>query len=541
MMDAKSLASSILSHGNLPIPGEVASELLSMVPSDEVPNSLLNFGEFSGEAAISVAKSSPQKAKIIAGNTTDPNLQRALLELPHSHDVVLNEMVRNNKVQDESLLMDIHKLVWEDQVHSAAYKQIRDSIVRFVPLGYALDFLVARETRGYPLQSVGFRTGQALARGEFWVLERIDAISKSHAESKDPSNFEKFVDEVGRSLAREGSIEHVLDILTRAESVLHPKHADRLSMSVLRGSPVVDEKLLEFCFKYLPTPDEFLEYQLRIAAARHGGYLPVAPSELTYMRSPYTIGALRLLAVTYPGAMLNAVNELDPTTEHCSEILDLALDSNLHSLAHALLSKNSVKATTENSVNLSPLTAAQFHKVLEVYENGAHVSRSDSSRPALSSFPAARSIPKDASIDDVVRLLRLSANAPEVIHAIYAPPVSGSISYYPTGDEMRVLLASLTDMGRLEVMSKVLNTWSYCAHPNHTAPKPEHFDEVVAVIMDSVPASAVAADRQGAAYITHVFNANFGSDVEKWRHALGLVATALVPLSKVVSATKRLY
>lgn len=538
-MDAQSLALSILQAGNLPIPGEVAAELLSMVPTEKIPNSLLNFGEFSGEAAVFAAKSSPQKAKLVAGNTTDVRIQRALLGTLHVRDIALDAMLQNKKVSDPDLLVELHKQVWEEQASNHAYSRSREAIATCAPLRCILDFLATTPgLRGYPMHAVGARIGTELASGELWPLEYLDKISEAQSSSKDPREFENLLSQVGRTLAYSSGPEDLVEVLRATESRISARLVDIVAMAVLAGAKVVDKALLEFFLKYLPTPELFHEFQLRSASSHYAGTPPVAPRELLRRDPPYTFEALCRLAEVHPGALFEVLSGLHADSDHRSEIIDLALDSGLSVLAHALLGKNTTMGARSNVSVLSP---EQFHLALEVFENGTFVDKQPRRKPEISSFAAARAIPRGAAVEDVVRMFRLCSNAAEAFAHLYSMgPSWEAITYQPTVKDVRILVESLDVTARHALVCSMLGMWSDHSHPNTTRRRPKGFESVVSVIMDSVPAATLAAESGAPSYVAHVFTQAFGSDTEKWRHGLGLLPTATVPLSKVVSATKRL-
>jgi hypothetical protein len=538
-MDATSLALSILHAGNLPIPGEVAAELLSMVQTDKVPNSLLNFGEFSGEAAVAVAKSSPQKAKLVAGNTTDVQVQRALFETPHIQDEALTAMLHNKKVSDEALLIDIHTLVWEERISVHRYAEVRTNVAAAAPIRFALEFLADKPgLRGYPMFAIGNRVGALLARGEFWPVEFIGKIAEAQSSSKDPKEFEQFLSQIGRTLATNATPDQVLVALNYVESNLKPVLTDAIAMASLVAAPVVDAHMLEFYLKYLPDAELFREFQYKQMSSHYSGPPSVAPRELLRRQSPYTIEAIRLLAQVHPGALLEVVSELHVDSEHRSEIVDLVLGTNLCILAHALLGKQSTMGGRSNATTLTP---EQLHKAVEVYENGLFIERASRPRPEIPAFAAARAIPQGAAIEDVVRLLHLCTSVSEAFYHFYdMGPSWNAISYQPTVDDVRTLLAASDEATKLALMHTALRLWKDHIHPASTRKRPDGFESVVSTIVDSVPASTLAADPSGPSFIAHVFTERFGKNAEYWHHGLGLVPTSSVPLSKVVSAARRM-
>jgi hypothetical protein len=529
------LTRSILSAGLIPIPGPVAAALLSTIPDDEVPNALLNSSGFSGDKAFAVAKTSKAKAKLIAANTTDPVLQRRLFECLRTQDVAMAAMLTARAVTDPDLLIEMHELVWGDRYLASEYRVARDMIVHDVPLGYQLRFLAElAPDRSYPTETVARRIGAALAEGETYPLDLFELIFARFG-PRQVTASQNFISAAARVLARDSNPSDLTGRLRTIEDRLEPSVADTLILETASSAREVDAELLEMQLARIETPEQFDQYQRTCLDSSYTGHIDQAPRSLVTRGKTYTVEALERLAATFPGALRGHLEDLTVEQDNAGSVIDIALDTGRCDLAHVLLNRS---ATRAGSTNRTPLTAAQFHRAVEVFRDGTFIERPHK-RPQLDAEGAARAIPADADTSDVAALLQLVDHAGTCLVKVISDD-DQAIGYVPTPDVFAQLLSNVNEQQRLIVMAAALRVWAFRSHPDAQSPLVDEAARRIDVAVDAVPASEVAASSDGVRYIAHAFNDAFGEDVDRWLSALGLTQRATVCLSKVISASKRL-
>lgn len=536
-MDSTKLTLNILSAGNTPIPGVVATELLSMVPSDMVPNSLLNFGTFEGPNAAKVAKSCQKKAKLIAANTVDQDVHRAVFEALLVQVPGMNAGLQARNITDTELLIDIHQLVWEDRISASDYENARTWIIDVVPLEYQLEYLVESPVQSrYELSKVGSRIGSALLAGDFGCLRHVDAIAERYLTPTTDTRTKDLLRAIGYKLAFSADIDVMLAATEAIEDHLEPKWADEVVTSMCERAKVLDERLLIKVLKYLPTPAEFRDAQMRSIASHYTGSVMQAPRELLGRDLRFTMPALHLLAENFPAALVETLSHLAMNDPNRHEIIDLALESNLVVLAHELLRPAKFAGSTTHAT-MSP---DQFHRAIGVYQTGRLIQRKNTEKPEIRMSASAHAIPQGADPDDVIELLSMVKDPEVLFDRWFSTHGSDPLSYQPNDEEIERLLSALDPTTRLNVLNTTLHHWAYLTGGKVDPDIEPALAARIHLVAQSVSACDLASLRNGPRYLAHVLSYEFGDNIEQWRIALGLLPTATVPLSAVITAAKRL-
>lgn len=533
-MDFHELIQKILSAGNCPIPGEVATELLAIAHPDDLPNSLLNFDGFSGDGQLAVARSSQVKAKLVAANTSDQEVHRALFEMLKAGDLVGPEVVACSKVDDGQLLVDIHRLVWEDHVGDRRFEKIRNEVLTRVPLEYQLEYVAHRyEGRNYPLAEVGHRIGTELASGGFWALEYATIILTKHSGSRQSVSGERVAESIGRSLAHRSSSRKVMEVLTELKKSLEPKWYDRVLRAAYFWIEVVDDDLLAEMLSTLPSPEDFKVEQERMASK--GGRVYFAPVALSRSNRMFTIPALRRLASTFPAELAETIRSAAYEPGDIGEILEISASCDHPLVASAMLTRrwDGVNAPTR-------LTARQFKAAVKTLTSHKGAVTPNYGQKTIPSSVAAWAIPADASREDVAALLGNLSQPDEVLYELYSTQLSNAAVYRPSVPDFVYLFENLSEENRIKAAFALLRLWRYYSHKDEAHRTPEGFNAVFAAVVSTIPVCDLLRQSDGPKYLAHVLAENFGTDKGSWITALSLAAKSKAPLSKVLKAARRL-
>lgn len=533
-MNFHELVQKILSAGNCPIPGEVATELLSIANPDELPNSLLNFDSFTGDKQLAVARSSRSKAKLIAANTSDQEVHRALFEMLKAGDLVGPEVIVCAKVYDEQLLVDIHRLVWEDQPGDRRFEKIRSEVLTRVPLEHQLEYIAHRyEGRNYPLAEVGYRIGNELASGGLWALEYVKLILTKHSGTRQSVSEEKFIESVGRSLARHSSGPQTMKVLMEMKKSLEPKWYDRALRAAYFWIEVVDDDLLSEMLSTLPSPEEFkAEQELKASKGEQVYYAPVALSRSNRM---FTMSALRRLASTFPAELAETIRSASYESGDIGEILEIAASCESPLVASAILTRrwDGVNAPTR-------LTAGQFKAAVRTLISHKETVVPRYGQKTIPSTVAAWVIPADADRVDVAALLGNLARPDEVLYELYSTQLSNAAVYRPSASDFVYLFESLPEETRRNAAFALLRLWRYYSHKDEAHRTPEGFNAAFAAAVSTVPVCDLLQQSDGPKYLAHVLAETFGTNKDSWIAALALAAKSKAPLSKVLKAARSL-
>lgn len=530
-MKPHELAQKILSAGNTPIPGPVATELLSACPDAGLPWSFLNFGEFSGDRLAAVARSSPAKARMVAANTSDPAVLSALLDEPIRFADSLAVMLRENNVSDPEMLCEIHRLVWESSDSSPAQDAARMEIATRVPVEYQLEFLSTRCTvSNYPLDEAGVRIGKALAYDERLVALLGSVIEHFTADRWLVSRLDSFASRIGQGL---GSVatSHVasarLSALRPVFDAKRPEVYDRMLRETYRLCPLVDVDLLGLMLERVDSPENFNARQLSLAG-QGGGFAENYPSHLARMDKPFTRSALVEVSRVYPALLADVVSRGAYDLEDSLFLLDLASRTCNVRVASAMLTR------VWDSSGSTRLTPGQFSSAVATL-----AAAPTSDRPRLTPF-LVQAVPEGAEVSAVAELVAMMSNPSDFFYHRFSGTTAGRMMYDPSREDAEALFARMTLTERCFSVSKLLHIWAFTSHPgNKSGPDPV-LVEVLSAGADSIPVYELAHMSEGPKYLAHVFVAEFGSDPVKWLDAIALAASATVPLPKVVSAIHKL-
>lgn len=522
-VNSSTLAEKLLGVGNVPFGRSVAVELLSTVPGDHLPNHLINSAPFNGPDAIKVALSSTAKARIIAANTTDAQVQRALFTHENTRVVGVNAMLEEGHVEDEDLLDDIHQLVWETDVDNAAYISARHKIVHYVPVATLVRFLTTSPAAcSYDVAAAGRRIGRAIADHDRSAVPSIDPIARALGTLESRRNIsEDFLSGVGHGLAwatRDGALSDHLCVI---DSTVERKHGDVIIPAAVTRAAHIDARSLGmYIARGTGTPSQ-VSAMLRLVSGR-----------LSY-------DAIETLAQTYPGALLTTVERLSPNDGRYGAVVDIALSANRWDLAFAVVNRQPQVGETKGS-NLS---VEQFRRAIDLCQTGEFYDEGTRARAEVHETVMAAAIPREATVSDVLAAMRVVKRRDAFVSQFVCPRSSERVQWTVTASDMTEMIGELTRSERTTVQKNVLHSWCYYTlggDRDDILDVPEHLEAVVSVVANSVPARELTDSRDGILYIGRTLVAALGDDVPSWRTAMGLIPHADVPLDAVINAARRL-
>jgi len=509
----------------------VATELLSSCPDADLPKSFLNFGGFSGDRLAAVARTSPVKARLVAANTSDPEVLSALLDEPLRFADSLAVMLRENNVSDPEMLCEIHRLVWESSDSSPEYDAVRTEIASRVPLEYQLEFLSTRCTASnYPLDKVGVRIGNALANDERIVALLGSVIERFTAHRWLVSRLDKFASRIGQGLGS-AATSHVastrLSALRPVFDAKQPEAYDHMLRETYRLCPLVDVDLLGLMLERVESPGDLKARQLRPAGQRTG-FVEDYPSSLARMDKPFTRSALVEVSKAYPALLADVVSRGSYDLEDSLFLLDLASRTGNVQVASAMLNR------VWDSSGSTRLTPGQFSSAVAIL---AAAPPPDRPRLAPSLVQA---VPEGAEVSAVAEFVAMMSNPSDFFYHRFSTAHAGRMVYAPSRQDAELLFARMPPAERLHSVAKLLHIWAFKSHPeNKSGPDPV-LGEVLSAGVGSIPVHELVYMSEGPKYLAHVFAAEFGSDPVKWLDAIALATSATVPLPKVVSAIHKL-
>jgi hypothetical protein len=540
-MDSTKLALMILTSANSPLPGEVATELLSAIPADELPNSLLNFKEFSGKNMAAVARSSTKKAKLIAENTSDTETQRAIVE--SKDPMLLTAMLSSKKIKDNGVLIDIHRFVWEEKYDDYSLEKVRPLVATAVPLEYQLDYLLnwhhndhTPVSRRYDLRPVGAKIGHAIVKQDYSSLQYVSRIVERFTTKF--SYPEELMESIGRTMAFNMNSEELYEALCKIESILPTRETWEVVETALNYAKPVTKDLLLMQLRYMQTPEEFKDYIIKCTTNNPSWSAQMAPSCLITRQGSYTLEALKVLADVFPGALAAVAEKLSSQDEGFEKVVDLVLYTNESDVVRNLLGRNSMRSG--DTLDKSVFNKENFHKALDVFCNGHRRLKTNAPLSPLESFAAARSIPEGADVHDVANLMKVSVSPVEVVKNLFSSSTRKYMSYTPTPKELKYLISIQDQALRPGMVDAVLQAWGFYQGHSEMEADVAILEDLLEAVIDMIPASEIPSFYYGTKYLTHLCSKSLGSNPEKWLQAIGLIPSAQVGISKVLLAANRL-
>lgn len=545
-MNTSDIAKAILTVGNVPIPGNVAATLIAALPEQELPNNLLNTSCFSGSETLAVARTSSRRAELIAGNTTDQLLLRALFECEVTRPAALPAMVNNNRVSDSSLWIDIHRWVWGDHpdVQSASFDKLRQAAAIAAPLEFTLEFATRTHAKHYPLLQVAHHVGVALANpasmsteratAVWTVLEDVDAFDRSY-------DYWSFCSTVGKSMGRACEGDALYEALLCVERQLSSAAADAVILSAVPSTNTVTRALLSMVLVRVQSPAAFASHQANSPDARLRRKQP-APSPINEMHGMLTADAFELLAATFPAALTSLVGRLQVDDCSYEQIVDTALATNPYRTALTLLERDRIYM---NRPNLTVLNPTQFHRAVSAVRHSKEDSSLHKLRVLQSVEGVLRAIPSGAADDDVVALVGLCVNPAQVLERLILRRNVGIECQYEITAAAATRAASALDVNDCRLLVRdLLHMWNLVSLGDEDLQLPTPvagFDAIVDEIVDALPAAEVAMMSSASTrYLACKLTEWFGTDSDRWWAGMQLLSTSLAPLSRTLRAATRL-
>lgn len=536
-MQVHTLAHRILGTANLNLDGEIAAELLAIVVPDDLPNTYLNGPEFSGQTAIDSARTSAKRAIIVAANTTDVEVQRALFEMAQSSpdgDSILKAMLGRRTIADTTLLCQIHDYLWNSPIRS----ECRELTVRAAPAVHCAKFAARFPYGGalrYDYSGLASAIGCAAADGNPEALAYVDQIADCIGDRQ--QKREEFLANIGRSAAVRLKDTCGSDTINAFRAACCAENVKVLLNGFFQSAKLISADVFRALLEIAPTPDEFRNEQRRSIESSYTGKILQFPYVLHRLNPEYTDDALIMLARTFPGALEPLIDSMPSEHPQRDLAVSLALESNMFNNAVVLLTKRSYKPNSENK---PLLRADQLHAAVNLYHHGLWIEKpSVSGRPALSAGAAAKALPEGAALEDVRSVMSL-VDRPEVfVSHILDERYTEKVWYTPNAFEARTLLDDLGEVQRIDVVKAILHHWAYRNNPRRDRSE-DPYEVRLDAVVDSIPACDLAKLNDGVRYIATLLSEHFPGDSGRWHHALGLICSARVGISKVISAAGRL-
>jgi hypothetical protein len=542
-MSASSLAKQLINAIHPSLPGEVAVALLSAVPGDELPNILLNGPLFSGPNATSVALSHPKRARIIAASTDQLETQMELLKADwlENHEDIVVALVSSNLVTDKALIREIHDyIVAPTKVNSHRKADTLRGVLSKVDLDHALSYVESVESgRVYDVSNVAARVAAATADGDISTARRYATIVSHTANKRDADDAARVF---GSSLGRAASGDHLADILDDVLSAFTNTQQRLVAVCAYERTSLVSKRTLQIVLDRVESKDEFTALQKSYLDSMSTAPLIQCPQGLKG-ENRLTDDALRLLAATYPGALLSRIEALSTEDEQRELYVQLLIESRRVDLAHGLLfNRHKVK----NSSNGTVLNGSQFHDVVQQYLHGESLERPGTVKYRLHPNSLVESLPVDAAVSDIKDLMSV-VQQDQVFLGLIARSEGGTdnMAFRPTPAQFEELLDGVVYPSRLGLLDSMLHKWNYLNHPksdrsNAAGVDTDWFNSLVDVVAETVPASELASIGAAPQYIAYRISRSLGSDLAAWQQAVGLIPTAQMPLRRVLSAAKKL-
>jgi hypothetical protein len=523
--------------------GEVAVELLSAVPGDELPNSLLNGPLFSGPNATSVALSHPNRARIIAASTDQLETQLELLKADwlSNHDDIVAALAASNLVTDKALIRGLHdSAVAPSKANSHRKADILHEVLRKVDLDYALSYVESLDSsRYYDTSKVAPRVALAAVDGDLLTARRFAALVSSASGSREADDAARVF---GGSLGRATNGDHLADILDEVLSAFGATHQKLVAVCAYERTSLVSKRALQIVLDRVESKEEFATLQKSYLDSMSSAPLIQYPHGLK-AENKLTDDALLLFAATYPGALLSRIEALSTEDEQRELYIQLLIESRRVDLAHGLLFN---RHKVRGSSNAPVLNGSKFHAVVQQYLHGESLERPGKERYHMHPNSLAASLPSDAAVSDIKDIMSVMKQD-RLFLGILASCEGGSdhMAFQPTSAQFKELLDGVAYQDRLGLVDSMFHKWNHLNHPYADRKHPVSidiawFNELVDVAVETVPASELVSLSAAPQYISYRISRALGSDITAWQQAVGLIPTARMPLCRVLSAAKKL-
>jgi AraC-like DNA-binding protein len=534
------------------LPGEVATAILAGLEESDVPQRLPTGVRFSGEDVAGVARSSKNKALLIIAGCVEESVQKAYFELYFERREILEAVLSEPGMLAPDVLEAIHERLWSaEYVHQAGYEAHRQLAARTLPIEGAVRWIETARSARYAFDVLGEHLAEQWTTGASGV-EVLQNLCTTLREARLGDCIGTLCTGFGRALGERCS-EQILAILCEARGAVGERWFDDMVAATYGSARSITVPLLELLLERLVSPERFHDYQLR--RITEGTDEPqYAPSELRDARGRYTREAYLRLAECFPGALHPVISGRMPAPEdmEATEVVDVALASNLSILAHGLL------CNAGDGRFQVELDRERFLRALDVYENGIWIASLTSRRPKIEARGAVRHIPNGANIEDVCRLARHVNSGEEYIMHLYGSDVGATPRYVPNPGELALLLSQYEPTVRMAAFRRLLRIWSDEGgggrnrgpmpnrHPNGS---PERRSPLIGAALfeylesaiEQIPASEIAGCSElTREFMLRIFWREFGETPKAWMTAIALVERADVPLSKVVRAGRLL-
>lgn len=535
------------------LPSEVATEILAGLEESEVPQRLPAGVRFSGARVAGVARSSKKKALLIIAGCEDESVQKAHFDLYFERRDILEAALSDTGMLAPSVLEAVHERLWSaEYLHQAGYEAHRQLAARTLPIAGAIRWIESTRSAQYMFDVLGEHLAEQWTTDESGpeVLGKLCAVLR---EARIADCIGAICTGFGRALGeRDG--EQILAILCQARGAVGERWFDDMVAAAYGSARIITLPLLEMLLERLASPEHFHDYQLR-RIAEGAEAAQYAPSELQNVRGRYTREAYLRLAECFPGALHQVVSGrmAAPEDMEATEVVDVALASNLSILAHGLL------CNAGDGRFRVELDRERFLRALDVYESGIWMAGRIFRRPALEARGAVQHLPDGATIEDVCRLARHVDSGEKYLMYLYGSDIGATPRYVPNPAELAILISQYEPTVRVSVFMQLLRIWSDEGgvdtrdrgpmpnrHPNGPPVRrpvligAALFAYIEAVI-EQIPASEFAGRSELAReFMLRIFWREFGETPQAWMTAIALVERADVPLSKVIRAARLL-
>lgn len=449
------------------------------------------------------------------------------------------------------VLEAIHARLWSTEyVYQEGYETHRQLAARTLPIAGAIRWVESARSAQYVFDVLGEHLAEQWTTGASGV-EVLQNLCTTLREARLGDCIGTLCTGFGRALGERRG-EQILAILREVRGVVGERWFDDMVAAAYGSARSITLPLLELLLERLASPERFHDYQLRRIA--EGADAPqYAPSELRDARGRYTREAYLRLAECFPGALHPVISGRmsAPEDMETTEVVDVALASNLSILAHGLL------CNAGDGRFQVELDRERFLRALDVYENGIWTAGLASQRPPIEARAAVRHIPNGANIEDVCRFARHVNSDEEYVTHLYGSDISATPRYVPNPGELALLLSQYEPTVRTAAFMRLLRIWSdeggrevrdRGPMPNrHPSGPPRRrplligaalFDYLEAAA-EQIPASEIARRSElTREFMLRIFWREFGETPQAWMTAIALVERADVPLSKVVRAAR---
>lgn len=518
-------ASNILNSPTTILSPEIAASLLASVESDyEILRYHTNV-MFSGPSAISVAATDPTKAEFVAAHTSDVQTQVALCDLANREDFggVLSALARSEFVVDSDLRARIH-----DELLSTGKDLTR--AVHICPAAHLVSWLESHPIPdNYPYQAAAKVVSMA---AEPDLAVRFAKVCDSMLKGSSGSRYhvENGLSSLGEHLAKSG----LLSMAVQASLVVPRSVRFYILTSAWHHAEIATEALTAAVLDLVKDhSDHDSDRAAHLASPDRNK--PWCPNLLRYRKKTgFDEASLRLLAGTYPAALLGILENLANDDPQKGLLVDLALDSKDPNLAAAMLDRRFSRDDRFDGPVLYDRDS--FHKAVASLQGGI-----TGFRPGYSTTFC---IPRDADVADVLLLLDESGTE-SLVKALCDPVVRLRPDWEPTAEDFATLLDSIDPADLARPLAEGMYRMRCLSIPKedgtpHEASDMSRARQYMDQVADRINADQLCLGQDTLSYVATRLSDIFAADVASFDQAMHLTSVTPRPLGEVLRAVARL-